>query len=96
MHPAIMSRKTGETIANANPKTEDEGTNIRDLDQSQGLGLMMARLMKNETGTGDFVDPFTKVHITCSYRPVADSDWSVFCAAGTQRTSTVSSSADGT
>jgi len=80
MHPAIISRKTGSTIANANEGT-DEHTNVTELDQSKGLGAVIKMVVDGKTGTASFEDPFIKVKILSSFMPVNKCDWSVFCAA---------------
>lgn len=81
MHPAIMNRATGETIANANEGTDEKGTNVNALDQSKGLGLVLKKVMNGESGTEIFEDPFLKIKIISTFQPIEGTTWSVFCAA---------------
>ena len=81
MHPAIVSCETGETIANANPKTDEEGSNVSDLDPNSDFFKVINAVVSGETGTSIFMDPFMHVKITGSYRPIDNTKWAVFCTA---------------
>lgn len=81
-HPAVMNRSTGDTIANANNGTNDAGTNINDLDPNSSLGKVIGKVMKGETETTTFDDPFIGMKMCVSFRPIGNKvPWSVFCVA---------------
>lgn len=80
-HPAVMNRRTGQTIANANEGTDKSGDNISDLDSNSELGKAIGAVMSGETGSVIFNDPNINIKMCGSYKPVSGVDWSVFCVA---------------
>jgi len=80
MHPAVISRRTGSTIANANENTDESSTQT-ELDPNSGLGKVIANLSSGKTGQEDFFDPSIGIRMISAYQPVPGIDWSVFAVA---------------
>lgn len=82
MHPAIMNRKTGETVGNANEVQSDQGSNVSDLDPNSPFAMLLRKIFEGGSGVETFTDPFTGRKMIASYKPVGGATtWSVFCAA---------------
>jgi len=80
MHPAVISRRTGITIANANENTGEDSIE-GELDPKSGLGLVISHVSSGLTGQEDFVDPSIGMHVIAAYQPVPNIEWSVFAVA---------------
>ena len=78
MHPAIINRVKKSTIANANENTDAKDENQETLDETQGIGLALNHVFEGKTGCDVFVDQTMGVKMLCSYKPIRNTDWSVF------------------
>lgn len=81
MHPSVINYKTSATIANANAGTDEQDTGNQELDNTQGLGLVLSHIFEGKEGVEDFVDPNIHAHLIASYKRVPNSDWTVFAVA---------------
>ncbi|MCR5613404.1 methyl-accepting chemotaxis protein [Treponema sp.] len=80
IHPSVISRASGKTIANANPNT-DENAQKEELDETKGLGLVLSHVFAGLDGQEDFTDPNMKVRMIVAYKPIPDTQWSIFAVA---------------
>ncbi len=80
MHPSVINRKTKTTVANINDNT-DESANGGQLDDTQGLGLILNHIFDGKEGIEDFVDPNIHEHLIVSYNKVPKTDWTLFAVA---------------
>lgn len=82
-HPGIVNRETGNTIGRAGEEEAlKEGQNSEDdFIKGTELGEVIEDLMKGNTGTRNFLDPFTNMKMTTAYKPIPGTTWSVMCAA---------------
>ena len=81
MHPSVINRASGTTIANANENTDENSTDPNSIDGTQGLGLVLNHVFEGKTGIEDFTDPSIKMHMISSYKPIPKTDWSIFAVA---------------
>ncbi|MCR4626577.1 MAG: HAMP domain-containing protein [Treponema sp.] len=80
IHPSVISRSSGKTIANANPNT-DENAQEGELDKTKGLGLVLEHVFAGMEGQEDFFDPMLKIRMIVSYKPIPKTEWSIFAVA---------------
>ena len=81
-HPAVLNMKTGLTVGDVRGEDSKTGQGVSDLDPNSDFGKLIAKVVSGETGTQNFIDPFTKAKMTTSYRPVSGgAPWAIFCAA---------------
>ena len=77
MHPSVISRSSRKTIANANPNT-DENANPEELDETQGLGLVLKHIYDGLEGQEDFMDPTLHTRMLVSYKKIPGTEWTIF------------------
>ena len=80
MHPSVISRSSRKTIANANPNT-DENANDMELDESQGLGLILKHIYDGQEGQEAFLDPTINQRMIVSYKMIPGTEWTIFAVA---------------
>ena len=82
MHPSVINWATQTTVANANEGT-DESANGSDsqLDETEGLGLVLQNIFSGKEGIEDFVDPNIHAHLVAAYKKVPGTNWTVFAVA---------------
>ncbi len=78
-HPSILNRNTGDSVANANEGTREEGGKVSALDPNSDLGKVIGAVVGGQTGVMVFKDPHLNKNMVASYRPVDGVDWAVFC-----------------
>ena len=81
MHPSVINFAAGTTIANANANTDETENGEQQLDESEGLGLVLSNIFQGNEGIDDFVDPNLKAHMIAAYKRVPDTTWTVFAVA---------------
>ena len=82
MHPSVINYATSTTVANANEGTEtSEEEGGATLDDTQGLGLVLANIFAGKEGLEDFVDPNIHAHLIASYKKIPGTTWTVFAVA---------------
>ena len=77
MHPAVINWIAGTTIANINAGTDENAVPQEEgeeatLDESEGLGLVLANIMQGLEGVDTFID---------AYKHVPNTNWTVFAVA---------------
>lgn len=80
MHPSVINRKTRTTIANVNANT-DESAGNGELDDTQGLGLILNHIFEGKEDIEDFIDPNINAHLIVSYKKIPHTDWTLFSVA---------------
>ena len=81
MHPSVINWAAGATIANANEGTDEGDTGDQQLDETQGLGLVLSNIFQGKEGIDDFEDPNIHAHIIACYKTVPNTTWTVFAVA---------------
>ena len=86
MHPSVINWVESTTIANLNAgvdekDTADENGESQEMDQTEGLGLILAKIMEGQEGVDTFVDPNIGAHLIAAYKRVANTNWTVFAVA---------------
>ena len=80
-HPGVINMETGETVGDSNENSHT-GASLSDLDPSSDFAALIKKVVSGQTGAENFIDPFTKVKMTCAYRPIGgNSKWAVLCAS---------------
>ena len=81
-HPTVINYETGITIANANENTsEGEDGSEAKMDMTQGLGKVMAAVLKGKEGIEEFVDPNFDSKLIAAYKKIPETKWTVFAVA---------------
>ena len=80
MHPSVISRSSQSTIANANPDTDENASDV-ELDYTKGLGLILSHIFEGQEGQEDFVDPNTRQRMIVSYKKIPKTEWTIFAVA---------------
>jgi len=84
MHPSVINYAAQATVANANPGTDESTSGDEEgsqLDETEGLGLILKKIFEGEEGIDDFVDPNIHAHLIASYKKVPGTTWTVFAVA---------------
>ncbi|MCR4939612.1 MAG: methyl-accepting chemotaxis protein, partial [Treponemataceae bacterium] len=82
MHPSVINYVAGTTIANINENTDENSeAGEMEMDDTQGLGLVLSNIFQGLEGVTDFVDPNINVHLIAAYKRVPNTDWTVFAVA---------------
>jgi len=81
MHPSVINWATQSTVANANPGTDEQQTGETEMDNTQGLGLVLTNIFEGKEGVEDFIDPNINAHLIAAYKKVPASTWTVFAVA---------------
>ncbi len=83
MHPSVLNYVEKTTIANVNAGTDEttEGESGEELDETQGLGLVLNNIFEGKEDVQDFVDPNIKAHLIAAYKKVPNTNWTVFAVA---------------
>ena len=81
MHPSVINWAAGTTIANANEGTDEQDNGDQQLDESQGLGLVLSNIFQGKEGIDDFADPNIHAHIIACYKTIPNTTWTVFAVA---------------
>jgi len=82
MHPSIINRVTAQTIANVNENVDTgsatDNETKGELDTTKGIGIILGHVFAGLTGQEKFYDESIGINMIASYRPIPDTDWSVF------------------
>ena len=81
MHPSVINWVAGSTVANANENTDENANGDQQLDETEGLGLVLSKIFQGQEGIDDFVDPNIHAHLITSYKRVPNTNWTVFAVA---------------
>ena len=81
MHPSIINWQAQATVANANPGTDENQTGQTEMDDTQGLGLVLANIFAGKEGVDEFVDPNIGMHLIAAYKKIPKTTWTVFAVA---------------
>ncbi len=96
MHPSVINYKTCVTVANANENTDENANGEQQLDENEGLGLVLKHIFDGKEGVEDFVDPNIHAHLIASYKRIPGTDWTVFAVAPHQVYFSILSTMQGT
>ena len=77
MHPSVISRSSRSTIANPNANTDENSTDA-EIDETQGLGLILNHVFEGRENQEDFVDPTLHTHMIVSYKKIPNTEWTIF------------------
>ena len=81
MHPSVINWVAGSTVANANENTDENANGDQQLDETEGLGLVLSKIFQGQEGIDDFVDPNIHAHLITAYKKVPNTTWMVFAVA---------------
>ncbi len=81
MHPSVINYAAGTTIANANEGTDENANGDQQLDETTGLGLVLANIFAGKEGIEDFEDPNIHAHLIACYKVIPHTTWTVFAVA---------------
>jgi methyl-accepting chemotaxis protein len=81
MHPSIINWKEMTTVANANPNTDENQTGQTEMDDTQGLGLVLTNIFAGKEDVEDFIDPNIGMHLIAAYKKIPKTNWTVFAVA---------------
>ena len=81
MHPSVINYAAGTTIANANEGTDENANGDQSLDETTGLGLVLANIFAGKEGIEDFEDPNIHAHLIACYKVIPHTTWTVFAVA---------------
>ncbi len=86
MHPSVINWVESTTIANLNMGTDENDNPSEEgeesaLDETEGLGLVLANIMQGLEGVDTFVDPNIGAHLIAAYKRVPNTNWTVFAVA---------------
>ena len=81
MHPSVINWATSSTVANANEGTDENANGDQQLDETEGLGLVLSNIFQGKEGIDAFVDPNIHAHLIASYKKVPNTTWTVFAVA---------------
>ena len=83
MHPSVINWASKSTVANVNAGTDEStnGTDGEELDENEGLGLILNNIFAGKEGIDVFEDPNIHAHLIASYKKVPDTTWTVFAVA---------------
>ena len=81
MHPSVIDYVQGITVANANEGTDESANGDQQLDETQGLGLVLSNIFQGKEGIDTFEDPNIHAHLIASYKRVPNTTWTVFAVA---------------
>ena len=81
MHPSVINWATSTTVANANEGTDENANGDQQLDETQGLGLILANIFQGKEGIDAFEDPNIHVHLIASYKKIPGTTWTLFGVA---------------
>ena len=81
MHPSVIDYAQSVTVANANAGTDESENGDQQLDETEGLGLVLSKIFQGMEGIDAFVDPNLHAHLIASYKKVPGTTWTVFAVA---------------
>ena len=81
MHPSVINYAAGTTIANVNEGTDENANGDQQLDETEGLGLILANIFAGKEGVDVFEDPNLHAKLIASYKKVPGTTWTVFAVA---------------
>ena len=81
MHPSVIDWQAGVTVANANEGTDEEATGDQQLDETSGLGLVLANIFAGKEGIDEFEDPNIHAHLIACYKRIPNTSWTIFAVA---------------
>lgn len=75
----VISRITGKTLASNNIEDVYNGESTESITDTK-LKEILSSLISGDIGEDYYKDTSTGTRMTVAYRPIPDSDWSVYCA----------------